>query len=156
MFKKILNSNIGINFLKKIATILSGLIFLILMTRYLGPQLRGEYAYIMNFVNILATIFNLGISLVLSNFIRNKSDFNFNDFASFSIYQFFLNLLLTISFFIITNNFLYTVIFFLASLSILSLQLNNITLLISVRINSFSFVISSIVNAILIILVYFF
>lgn len=154
MIKKISSSNIGINFIKKIVTILSGVIFLILMTRYLGLELRGEYAYIINYVNIITTVLNLGISLVLPSFIRNKSEFNYNDFASFSIYQFLFNVSITFLSFYFLSNVTLSVILLLSSISILSLQLNNITLLHSIKLNSYAFIISSIVNVVLIILVF--
>ncbi|MDY0933052.1 polysaccharide biosynthesis C-terminal domain-containing protein [Chryseobacterium sp. CFBP8996] len=156
MFSKILSSSFGINFIKKCFTILSGIIFLVLMTRFLGPSLRGEYAYIMNYVNIFATIFNLGISLVMPSYLRNKKDFTVDDFISLSIYQFIFNLFLVFIFYLATGNLMVITILFLSSISILSLQLNNITLVTDIKLNSVSFIISSIVNIILIVFVYFF
>lgn len=156
IIEKLLKSSIGINALKKIATIISGIIFLILMTRFLGPSLRGEYAYIMNLVNIIVTIFNLGISLVLPNYLREKKEFGLNDFILLSLYQFIFNIIISLIIFLTIGNIEYTIILILSSISILALQVNNITLVSNIRLNAFCFITSSVINVLLIITVYLF
>lgn len=47
--------------LNKMITALTGFVIAAFINRYLGPSLKGEYAYIMNVVNILAIAGNLGI-----------------------------------------------------------------------------------------------
>lgn len=126
------------------------------MTRFLGPSLRGEYAFIMNFVTIIVTIFNLGISLVFPYYYKEKKEYEVNDFISLSLYQFIFNIIVSILVLFITNNIVYSTILLLSSISIFSLQINNITLITNIRINALSFIISSIVNVVLIIAVYLF
>lgn len=154
--EKLLKSSVGINALKKIATIISGIIFLILMTRFLGPSLRGEYAYIMNLVNIIVTIFNLGISLVLPNYLKEKKEFGLNDFVLLSLYQFIFNIIISLIIFLTIGNIEYTIILILSSISILALQVNNITLVSNIRLNAFCFIASSVINVLLIVTVYLF
>ncbi len=154
MLKKIWDSSFGINALKKAASIVSGVLFLILMTRFLGPEKRGEYAYIMNWVNISATLFNLGISLVLANSKRNNPDFNVNNFYSLSVVQFLLYTACVLILWVFSGNEYLLLIGILSALSIFHLQLMNIGLIINLRIHSFSVIISSLVNLIAIIVVF--
>ena len=55
-------SDYAITAFKKFFIIISGLVSAALLARYLGPDLRADYAVIMNSVAILVVIFNFGIS----------------------------------------------------------------------------------------------
>ncbi len=145
---KIFKNSFVLNGIKKLVTIISGLIFLILMTRYLGVELRGEYAVIMNYINICATFLNLGISLVIPSFFRNRKDFTTDDFLSISFYQFIIYLSISLILFLITGNFQLFLIASLTSLSILTMQIGNIGLVINVKHQAISTIMSSIINII--------
>ncbi|MEH6993689.1 oligosaccharide flippase family protein, partial [Neobacillus drentensis] len=67
------NNNIYMNTIsRRLLTIVLGLVNSIIINRYFGPHLKGEYSYILNTINILAIVFNLGISQTYSTFIRKK------------------------------------------------------------------------------------
>lgn len=156
VIKKIYTSSIGLSVTKKIVTILTGTVFMILMTRYLGPEKRGEYAYILNTVSIISTLFNLGISLVIPNFIRSKKSFSTNDFLSLSFYQFLFNLLLVILAIVLQLPINYILISILSCTGIYFMQINNISLIINFNKNCISYSISYIISAFILVLFYLF
>ena len=59
--KNIAKTTYAYSFAAKAVHISLGLIGTIFINRYLGAELKGEYAYIINILNISFTIFNLGI-----------------------------------------------------------------------------------------------
>jgi len=59
--KQILHSTYMYSLAAKGVHIVLGLLGTVFVNRFLGAELKGEYAYIINIINILFTIFNLGI-----------------------------------------------------------------------------------------------
>lgn len=62
MSKGLLRSEYGITAIKKAAVVLFGFFSVVILARYLGPELRAEYAVIMNWVGIGAVGLDLGVS----------------------------------------------------------------------------------------------
>lgn len=124
------------------------------MTRYLGLSLRGEYALVMNYANLAATILNLGISLVLPGFLKNRTDFCVNDFISLSFYQAFFYIILILIFFYFDSNIRILLISLISCLMIFKLQITNIGNVVNVKNQAISTIVGGILNIIGIILVY--
>ena len=57
----ILKNDYVFSIINKILSLFTGFITTALINRYLGPSLKGEYTYIMNIVNLLAIVLNLGV-----------------------------------------------------------------------------------------------
>ena len=73
MLKKYLKSNYFLNVANKIYTCLVGIITTAFITRYLGLGLKGEYAYILQIVNLLMLVLDLGINQSYSYFYKSNS-----------------------------------------------------------------------------------
>lgn len=154
-FQSIFRSDFTFNAIKKMSTIVSGLLGVILLTRYLGPELRGEYAYFYNSVNILTTVFNLGISLVFPHYMRHNKGLSKDDFVSISLIQFliYVAIIAILSFFISQQ---YIIVLLVTALAILVTQINNLTLLLSIKNNAISNIASSVINCLILAYLFFF
>lgn len=71
----------------KIIMILSSLISSALINRSLGVELKGEYAYIINLVNIVVPIFSFGIGQTYSTYRRKYGKETLNTFVSLTLVQ---------------------------------------------------------------------
>lgn len=63
-----------ISMIKKIATIILGLLVTILITRYLGPTKKGIYAVVTNYVRIVVTVAMLGQTVIYPYILKSKSE----------------------------------------------------------------------------------
>jgi O-antigen/teichoic acid export membrane protein len=90
MTKKIIGSDYIIAILTRLFLIISGLINSICINRYLGPDLRGEYAYVINLVNIVNLIMTLGLVLGYPYFKKN----NYKDAKQHFINIFYLQIMI--------------------------------------------------------------
>ena len=133
-----------LSLIKKINTVVLGLLSTVFINRTLGPELLGEYTYIANTINILLNIANFGITTILPNYSRRKEEWVKNTFYSIMFLQFGFYMLLGIFLSLIWNRpvlILYTVVL---SSEVLSLQVLNCTIV-------YDFLISTIANSIAVI-----
>ena len=95
MAKSMLNNSYTFAMFSRICSILFGLFYTILLSRYLGAELRGEYSIIQNYANIAASVIGMGICLGYPYFKRKRPEnsskklfksFSGNLFALFVIY----------------------------------------------------------------------
>jgi len=61
MIRAIMKNQFIYSLVTKIATAFLGVLNMVFINRLLGPSLRGEYAYILNIVNLVTLVLNLGI-----------------------------------------------------------------------------------------------
>lgn len=141
--------------LKKGIVIFTGLLSMILLTRFLGPELKGEYSYYFNIVTIGTTVLNLGISLVYPEYKRKKVDYK-NVFLTLSFLQFFVYLIVSLTFWYLSNSKNYGIVALLVSISILNLQLSQINLVENIKSHSIVTSIGAISNLFLTLIIYFF
>ncbi|GIP16506.1 flippase [Paenibacillus montaniterrae] len=71
MINKLLKNDYISTIISRIILIASGLISSVIINRYLGPELKGEYTFILNAVSIISLVLNLGIGQSYSYFSRN-------------------------------------------------------------------------------------
>lgn len=88
--KSILSNNYINSIASKFVLVILGIVSSILINRYLGPEGRGEYAYILNILNIFALFLNLGIYQSYPNYKRNKPSDSANTYYSIFIVQFII------------------------------------------------------------------
>lgn len=143
-----------LSFLKKLNTILFGLLAVSLLSRTMGPTVKGEYDYYMNLITIFNVILNLGISSIYPNFKRKKKEWVFSTFFFISILQFFLYIIISFVTYYIVKDLKLLFLFLCLAISVLTIQLNNISLVEDYRINIIASIISVVVNAILAIIVF--
>lgn len=140
--------------IKKMSSVIGGMLVLILSTRYLGPELRGQYMVIINSVSILSVIFLFGISSTIPYHARLQfRQITIDEFYSISIYQFFLGILIS-GILLACGNHRLSIISLMTSFSVLTTQLNNLSLVTDFKGNAIAYISSSIVNCLLMVLIY--
>ncbi|WP_430535359.1 hypothetical protein [Listeria rocourtiae] len=155
--KKILLSSYGMTLFKKGVVILTGLLSVVFMTRYLGPTLKGEYAYYMNFINIGVSVLNMGISLVYVNYKRRETTPNqFRaTFVALSIFQYTLYIGIAVAMYFVGQSINYVTIMVLIALNVLSIQLTQINLVENIKKHTIIAIVTAISNCALTAVVYF-
>lgn len=113
---------------KKIIMALFNIINLILISRILGPELKGKYSTIINYVSIIIVILNFGLTIIYPYIKKNKKEcistlilviyINFVLISLFSIFLFFLS-----------TNMLFRYIYLLIPFTLLANQLGGITII---------------------------
>lgn len=151
MKKQLLKNPFILTTFKKGATILSGAVSLMIISRYLGPTLRGEYMYLVNMVIVLTTIFNLGISLIYPQ-MKKKWENAKELFISYSFIQFGIYFITSISILLITKNLLLGMVLLIAAVSILNLQVTQINLVENLVVQTWIIISSAVINVILLVL----
>lgn len=139
----------------KITTIITGLLTTMAMSRYLGPTLKGELAYITNIVGILAIVMGMGIEQSYGFFLRaNEIDITskFIKYAgTVNIIYFVLAIIINLT--IKSNTILYISI--LTLLNIIVAQLNYITMIKDVLKRNKVMVISNSLYCLMVIILFF-
>lgn len=120
----------------KIILVFLGVISSVFINRYLGPTLKGEYAYLLNIINVIVLILNLGIYQSYPYFKRKYGDEMRSEYFSVVILQFILYMIIASITSIAISKIEYTIIFTLAPLMILTNQLNFIALVENVNIRN--------------------
>lgn len=154
--KKILNNDFILSIIGKTSNILFSFITLILLNRYLGATLKGEYTYILNYTTIISAIFQLGISTVYSKFKRENLEYCFETFISLSIIQFIIYAAITLIIVMITK--LNRTVFWINLISIISIittQFRYINLVENYRYNTLAVILMSILNCITMLIIYY-
>ncbi|MBC1525381.1 hypothetical protein HB884_14315 [Listeria booriae] len=151
---RIFNNAFFLTFVKKGFVVLNGIVSLMLVARYFGPAMRGEYMFIINVVIVGTTILNLGISLIYPHF-RKQDKRAKNLFVSYSFLQFFLYLIISLLILIITKNIILGISALLISVNVLNLQVTQINLVENLKQQSMIIIASSLINTILITLAFF-
>ncbi|MBM7685775.1 polysaccharide biosynthesis C-terminal domain-containing protein [Defluviitalea raffinosedens] len=128
ILQRLQNNNYLFSLVNKGFAILCGLISSSLLNRFLGPTLKGEYAFLLNIVNIFVVIGNLGIyqSYTYSKRKHMKNQINeyMNIFFTQTFIYFFICVLLLQS----LSNKVYSLVIFLIPIQILSQQLSMLVL----------------------------
>ncbi|CAO1612106.1 putative polysaccharide biosynthesis protein [Brochothrix thermosphacta] len=152
---RLLSNPYGATILKKGIVIMTGLLSMILLTRFLGPELKGQYSYYFNIVTIGTTILNLGISLVYPEYKRKDKDYR-NVFLSLSFLQFFIYLIVSLSFWYLSDSNNYGMVAILVSVGILNLQLSQINLVENIKSHSIVISVGAISNLVFTLIIYLF
>ena len=163
ILNRIFSSTYSYSFFSKGIHIVLGLVGTIIINRFLGTELKGEYAYIVNIITILFTIFNLGIYQSYPFNKRKKLENIKFLYTNLIIKQFILYIIITIIGlycayilnFIDRNSitvFVISDIFLL--LNILSHQLSMITSIESFKDRTKAFVTAEVIQFILLVLMY--
>ncbi|TCT12853.1 putative polysaccharide biosynthesis protein [Natranaerovirga pectinivora] len=59
--RKILKNSYAFSLITKVTLVFFGVLNTVFINRYLGPELKGQYEYILNIINIAVLILNLGV-----------------------------------------------------------------------------------------------
>jgi O-antigen/teichoic acid export membrane protein len=133
-----------------------GLINSILINRYLGPALKGEYAFILNSVNILVLILNLGIYQSYPFFKRQNIEGLKEKYINNVSFQFALYFSITVILSFVFKDINYSIVFTLVPFMILTRQLSFITLVERINIRNLVNITSAAAYTLILIVVYIF
>lgn len=140
-------------FLNKIITISLGVVSSILITRYAGATLNGEYAIITNTLNIYALFANLGIYQAYPKYKRSQYPDILKKIVNLFYLQFLVLSLISLVF-ILSN--IQVFVFFLLPLVVLSNQLNFIVMVEDVYYKNKMNIISSVLKLLYSIFIFLF
>ena len=130
ILKKVFNNDYAFSFINKISTVLVGIITSALINRYLGPEGKGQYAFVINIVNLVVIAGNFGF---YQSYPKNKRAHmpNIKEkyvdvfFTQFVIYT---AIALALSFFM-GGNSLYIAALFLVPVQVLTAQFGMVALI---------------------------
>lgn len=129
MFIKLIKNNYVFSLLTKFILVFFGVINSVLINRYLGPSLKGEYAYVLNIVNIIVLILNLGIYQSYPYFKRKGIENMKQKYFNIFLFQFIIYFTIGVLISLVFKRYDYTIICTLIPLMVLANQLNFITLI---------------------------
>lgn len=156
MIKKLLKSDYTLSAVNKLVAVFTNAVYAALVNRALGPALKGEYAYILNVVEIVVIIANLGFyQSYPKNFKEHMPDVKQKYTNLFSM-QFLVYLLVAVICGIVSGSLLYAVIFLLVPMQVLATQLSMITLIECIRYRQRVQIFSQLLKTALVLPVYFF
>ena len=143
-----------LSLIKKANTIVFGFLTTVLIHHLLAPEMKGQYEYINNIIVTLTTFLNMGITLVLPNYVRKNKKWTLSTFYILALFQFLLNVVLSFIFWFCFHE----VSFFLYGMAIacgvFSLQSLNSTLIYNFKVTVFANVLGVIVNALILVVAF--
>lgn len=129
MLRKLLSNQYMFSLITKFFLVTSGVLNSVFINRYLGPALKGEYAFVLNAVNLVVLILNLGIYQSYPNSKRNNLPNVKQKYYNICIMQFVVYLVLALVLSLIVGSIRYAIIFTLVPFNILTKQLLFITMI---------------------------
>ncbi len=128
--KKLLTNQYTFSLISKGIILVLGVLSSVFINRYLGPSLKGEYAYLLNIIDLLVLILNLGIYHSYPFYKRKKVDDIQDKYTSIIAFQFLIYTIVSIIlFFIFGSKVEYILMFLLPALMVLKKQLGFIVLI---------------------------
>lgn len=112
----------------RLAAIALGFVNSIIINRYLGVELRGEYTTILNYANLIQLFLNLGIGNSFPAFRRGDPDRAVSVFINISFAQLIGNSLIAVLVVGLSDNSSYTAIAIIAIVMVLENQMTFISL----------------------------
>lgn len=114
------------NFIYKIYFILINLISSIFLTRYMGPEIKGEYGYIINTMSLISLFLNFGIyQSYLFNKRKGLKDIN-KKYLDIFVAQFLLYAIISLMIYFKYHFNKYVILLIMVPIEILRYQISNI------------------------------
>lgn len=155
-FKKITNNDYAFSLLQKFINIVTGIITVSLINRYLGTSLKGEYEYITNIVNLLSVILGFGLYASYPYMKRKGMEKQLQTYLNIFSLQAVIYIIITVIITLITGNRLVNLVAVLIITQILNTQLQNIGVVEFIRYRQILQIFSYSIDMVLTILVYIF
>lgn len=151
---RIFNNDFIISLIVKLFVIVTGLLSTIFLNRYLGVELKGEYAYYVNIVNLLVVVLNFGFSNIYSYAKRSKIENVKDKFYNISYIEFFAIVLFALILFFVFKFKISIFILILIATTNLFNQLNVYILIDNIKYRQKINIIISLINMFLCFLVF--
>lgn len=156
MFKKIVNNLYFLSMLKKLNTIVFGMLATIFLNRALGPSLKGEYATILNIISTLTNILYLGISTIYPNYVRNREKWTDSTFFALVFAQGLVYGIISIMVSAITRSLPILLYGFCITFAVVSMQILQMSIINDFKRGTIANIISVTTNALLLFFMWFF
>ncbi|MFR5348102.1 polysaccharide biosynthesis C-terminal domain-containing protein [Romboutsia timonensis] len=124
MNKNILKNEYFFTFINKISTIVLGLLTTAFINRYAGAALKGEYVVLLNILNIVSVVANLGMYQAYPYYKRKGEADTLKRFVNIFYYQFILYSIVFLIVALLSKSNLTTLIFFMLPFAVLTNQIN--------------------------------
>lgn len=154
--KKILKNDYVFSILQKAINILTGVVTISLINRYLGPSLKGEYTYITNIATILSVILGFGFYESYPFVKRQKKEEQLKSYLNVFMLQFILYLVIGIIIGIVTKNHAVVVVSVLVPIQVFASQLQMVGMVEFIRYRQVLLMVNYAIDMILTILAYLF
>jgi len=109
--------------------VIVGIINSVLINRYLGPTLKGEYAYILNIINIVVLILNFGIYQSYPNFKKRLYLDVQNKYFNLFVFQFLIYICVGFVASIMVGSYSLSIILTLVPFMVLTKQLTFVAMI---------------------------
>lgn len=154
---KILKNDYFLSLCSKVLVMFFGFISLIFLNRFLGPDLKGEYSSILNYVMIISAVLQFGTPAIYPRFKRKKIYNCYEVFISLAFLQFLVYALCAIVLLIIFNfNMSVVAVCAISVVAVLAAQLRYINMVENMARNTVFVFIMSLCNCILTFLAFLF
>ena len=124
MNKNILKNEYFFTFINKISTIVLGLLTTAFINRYAGAALKGVYVVLLNILNIVSVVANLGMYQAYPYYKRKGEADTLKRFVNIFYYQFILYSIVFLIVALLSKSNLTTLIFFMLPFAVLTNQIN--------------------------------
>jgi O-antigen/teichoic acid export membrane protein len=140
----------------KVIHIFFGIFNTVFINRYLGPALKGEYAYLLNIVNLLVLVLNLGIYQAYPFFKRKNIEEAKQKFINISMFQFCVYIVLAVILSLVMKSGNSIIILTLVPVMVLSRQLNFIVLIENINLRNFIAICNEVFYTSVLLIIFFF
>lgn len=138
----------------KVVSILAGIVTSSLINRFLGPELKGQYSYIVNIVTLVAIIGNLGFYQSYPYSSRQEMENRAQKYLDAFTLQFIVYLTVAAVVGLVTQNATIAVASFLVPMQIMSEQLAMIALVDFIKFRQRMQIVALLVNLLATVLIY--
>lgn len=146
---KLISNDYILTFINKMLSIVMGIVASIFLNRYMGPEMKGTYAYITNFLSLSGTILNLGIFQSYPYFKR-KNELELRErYLNIYFFQFAVYTILSVVGFLFINDHGYAMGCLLLPLSVLTQQISFLVLVEDIKFRNMISIINSCINVVM-------
>ena len=149
------NNDYIFSLFQKFINIITGIITISLVNRYLGASLKGEYEYILNLVNVLYIVLGLGLYSSYPYMKRHKLDNQLHKYLDMFFLQAFIYAVIGTILIVVTKEIKIFIIVFLTILKVLNTQLQNVGIVEFIRFRQKIQILSYVMDLVLTLFVYF-
>lgn len=150
-----LNNPYVISVVSKLHMVILGFLNSILISRYLGPELLGQYSYVINFVNILSLVLTLSIGQSYPYFKKQYGEEIKGKFINLIYIQMILYLLIVLTIIISNVSGTIKLILLISILTQFNSQIGFISLIVDLVKKNLITIYTSFINTSLLLLVFF-
>lgn len=140
----------------KVSIIFISLLSSVFINRLLGTELKGEYTYVKNIIDIIIPILSMGIGQTYSTYKRKYGDNIYNYFVSLSFFQSLFSLFICIIVYLSTHNYYLSFAFLISSSSILRANILYIAAIEDVKRRDFNNIFYKLLYLVMVFLIYIF